>query len=123
MSPSGSPALNKWTLSWPATARRSQKYSNFVRVRSIERQHYCGSVYNIEANGPNHDYIANGIPVHNCLCRFDLEYAPFPNWQQALCYGVVHNRKIHLIPVQIYPDGFHAEGEFYPRVTKRRRAR
>jgi hypothetical protein len=38
-------------------------------------------------------------------------------------YGVVHNRKIHLIPVQIYPDGFHAEGEFYPRVTKRRRTR
>ncbi|KKL23405.1 hypothetical protein LCGC14_2425750, partial [marine sediment metagenome] len=62
-----------------------------------------------DASG-SHSYIENG-----CLCRFDLEYAPFPNWQQAFCYGVVKNNKVHLVPIQIYPDGFRAEGEFYPR--------
>jgi len=62
-----------------------------------------------DANG-SHSYIENG-----CLCLFNLEYAPFPNWQQAFTYGVVKNNKVHLVPVQIYPDGFRAEGEFYPR--------
>ena len=62
-----------------------------------------------DASG-SHSYIENG-----CLCSFNLEYAPFPNWQQAFTYGVVKNNKVHLVPVQIYPDGFRAEGEFYPR--------
>src|SRR3990170_4011182 len=30
-----------------------------------------------------HSYIENG-----CLCRMDLEYAPFPNWQHAFCVTV-----------------------------------
>lgn len=60
--------------------------------------------------GGSHSYIENG-----CLCRFDLEYAPFPNWQRAFTYGVVKNNKVHLVPVQIYSDGFRAEGEFYAR--------
>jgi hypothetical protein len=59
----------------------------------------------------SHSYIENG-----CLCRFNMEYAPFPNWQQAFTYGFVHNNKVHLVPVMIYADGFRAEGEFYPRV-------
>jgi len=59
----------------------------------------------------SHSYIENG-----CLCRFDLEYAAFPNWQQCFTYGVVAGNKVHLVPVQIYADGFRAEGEFYPRV-------
>ncbi|KKK80609.1 hypothetical protein LCGC14_2821780 [marine sediment metagenome] len=58
----------------------------------------------------SHSYIENG-----CLCRMDLEFAPFPNWQHAFTYGVVHNNKVHLHGVQIYPDGFRANGEFYPR--------
>ena len=62
-----------------------------------------------DASG-GHSYIENG-----CLCRFDLEYAPFPNWQQAFTYGVVKNNKVHLVPILIYPDGFRAEGEWYPR--------
>lgn len=62
-----------------------------------------------DASG-SHSYIENG-----CLCRFDLEYAPFPNWQQGFTYGVVEKGKVHLVLVQIYPDGFRAEGEFYPR--------
>ena len=44
-----------------------------------------------------------------------MEYNPFPNWQQAFTYGIVHNNKVHLMPVQIYPDGFRAEGQFYTR--------
>lgn len=58
----------------------------------------------------SHSYIENG-----CLCRFDMEYAAFPNWQQAFTYGVVYNNKVHLVPVQVYSDGFRAEGEFYRR--------
>jgi len=58
----------------------------------------------------SHSYIESG-----CLCRFDMEYSPFPNWQQAFTYGVVYNNKVHLVPVQIYSDGFRAEGEFYRR--------
>ena len=58
----------------------------------------------------SHSYIENG-----CLCRFDMEYAAFPNWQQAFTYGVVYNNRVHLVPVQIYDDGFRAEGEFYRR--------
>ena len=57
-----------------------------------------------------HSYIENG-----CTCLFNLEYAPFPNWQQAFTWGVVHNNKVHLKPTQIYSDGFDANGEFYPR--------
>lgn len=64
----------------------------------------------------SHSYIENG-----CLCLFNLEYAPFPNWQQAFTYGVVAKGKLHLVPVQIYPDGFRAEGEFYPRLKGNRR--
>jgi hypothetical protein len=59
----------------------------------------------------SHSYVENG-----CLCQFGLEYAPFPNWQQAFTYGVVHNNKVHLVPVMIYADGFRAEGEFYRRM-------
>ena len=58
----------------------------------------------------SHSYIENG-----CLCRFDMEYMAFPNWQQAFTYGIVNNNKVHLVPVQIYPDGFNAMGEFYER--------
>lgn len=58
-----------------------------------------------------HSYRENG-----CLCRLDLEYAPFPNWQHGFTYGVVHLNKLHLTTVPIYDDGFFAEGEFYPRL-------
>ncbi len=71
--------------------------------------HHFG-IYSWTDTRGSHSYIENG-----CLCRFDLEYAPFPNWQQAFTYGVVHNNKVHLFPIQIYPDGFRAEGEFYAR--------
>lgn len=67
-------------------------------------------VYSWTDSRHSHSYIENG-----CLCRTDLEYAPFPNWQHAFTYGVVHNNKVHLFPIQIYPDGFRAEGEFYAR--------
>lgn len=32
----------------------------------------------------DHSYISSG-----CLCRTDMEYAPFPNWQHGFTYGVV----------------------------------
>ncbi len=78
----------------------------------------CGHTHRISlygwanANG-SHSYIENG-----CLCRMDLEYAPFPNWQQAFSFGVVQNNKVHMNLVQIYPDGFRTEGEWYPRIEK-----
>lgn len=58
----------------------------------------------------SHSYIENG-----CLCLLELEYAPFPNWQQAFTVGTVFNNEIHLHPVQIYSKGFAVNGEFYPR--------
>jgi hypothetical protein len=72
--------------------------------------HHFG-VYSWTDSRGGHSYVENG-----CLCRMDLEFAPFPNWQQAFTYGVVHHNQVHLTPVQIYPKGFRAEGEFYPRV-------
>lgn len=71
--------------------------------------HRCSSYSWTDARG-SHTYIENG-----CLCLLGLEYAPFPNWQQAFTYGVVHKNKLHLVPVQVYPTGFRAEGEFYAR--------
>ncbi len=68
------------------------------------------SVYCWTNSKGSHSYVENG-----CLCRFDLEFAPFPNWQQAFTYGEVKNGKVHVKLVQIYPDGFIANGEFYPR--------
>lgn len=57
----------------------------------------------------SHSYIENG-----CLCRMDMEYSPFPNWQHSFSIGTVHRNKLHLTPVPIYPGhGFRAEGEFY----------
>ena len=67
-------------------------------------------IYSWTDSRNSHSYIENG-----CLCMTNLEYAPFPNWQHAFTYGVVHNNKVHLFPIQIYPDGFRAEGEFYAR--------
>lgn len=58
----------------------------------------------------SHSYVENG-----CLCLTELEYAPFPNWQQAFTYGVVQQKKLHTFPTQIYETGFMAEGEFYAR--------
>ena len=69
------------------------------------------SIYCWTTSRGSHSYVENG-----CLCRFDLEYAPFPNWQQAFTYGEVKNGKVHTKLVQIYPDGFIANGEFYPRI-------
>ena len=68
------------------------------------------SIYCWTTSRGSHSYVENG-----CLCRFDLEFAPFPNWQQAFSYGEVKNGKVHVKLVQIYPDGFIANGEFYPR--------
>ena len=68
------------------------------------------SVYCWTTPGDSHSYVENG-----CLCRFDLEFAPFPNWQQAFSYGEVKNGKVHMKLVLIYSDGFIANGEFYPR--------
>ena len=73
------------------------------------------SMYGWSDSKGSHSYIENG-----CLSRFDLEYAPFPNWQQAFTFGVVVNGEVHLVPVQIYPKGFRAEGIFYPRVKGRK---
>ncbi len=56
-----------------------------------------------------HAYYENG-----CLCQTEMEYMAFPNWQHGFSYGVVHRNKLHVVQVSIYPDGFYAEGEFYP---------
>jgi len=71
--------------------------------------HHFGIYSWTDAKG-SHSYIENG-----CLCRKNLEYAPFPNWQSAFTYGIVQRNKVHLFPTQIYEDGFFANGEFYPR--------
>ena len=71
------------------------------------------SVYSWSDSRGSHSYVENG-----CLCRMALEYAPFPNWQQAFTYGIVSNNKVHLHPVQVYNDGFRANGEFYPRIGR-----
>ncbi len=67
------------------------------------------STYSWTDTRGSHTYIENG-----CLCRMDLEFAPFPNWQHAFTYGVVHQNEVHLTLVRVYPKGFRAEGEFYP---------
>ena len=36
-----------------------------LKINSIHREHYCGSVYNIEVE-TNHNYFANNILVSNC---------------------------------------------------------
>ncbi len=69
------------------------------------------SVYGWANDSGSHSYIENG-----CLCKFDLEYAPNPNWQQAFTYGQVRNGKVHMTLTQIYTDGFYANGEWYPRM-------
>lgn len=58
----------------------------------------------------SHSYIENG-----CLCLLQLEYAPFPNWQQSFCTGIVFNNRLHLSPIRVYDDGFVVNGERYPR--------
>lgn len=58
-----------------------------------------------------HSYRESG-----CLCLLQLEYAPFPNWQHGFTYGTVYNNKLHLDTRPIYPDGFVANGEHYPRL-------
>jgi len=68
------------------------------------------SIYSWADSRGTHSYIENG-----CLCRLSLEYAPFPNWQQAFTFGIVQNGMLHVFPTQIYQTGFVANGEFYPR--------
>lgn len=91
--------------------------TNVARLMAIATgsSGYCGHTHRFNHYGfsdfrGSHSYIEGG-----CLCLLRLEYAPDPNWQQAFTYGVVHQNRLHLIPVRIYPDGFRAEGEFYPR--------
>ena len=72
--------------------------------------HRVNIVHWTDARG-THSYRESG-----CLCRMDLEFAPFPNWQHSISFGHVHYNKLHLTTVPIYEDGFRAEGEFYPRV-------
>ena len=76
------------------------------------------SVYSWTDSRGTHSYVENG-----CLCKIGLEYAPFPNWQQAFTYGVVNKGVVHLHPTAIYDTGFHANGEFYPRVKPKGRPR
>ena len=86
-----------------------------LMARATNSSGICGHTHRVNAvhwtdTRGSHSYRENG-----CLCRMDLEYAPFPNWQHALTYGVVHRGKLHLTTVSIFPEGMHAEGRFYPR--------
>jgi DNA polymerase III alpha subunit len=49
----------------------------WVRVRSVERQKYTGSVHNLTVSG-DHTYVADGVAVHNC--GYFLVVADFINW-------------------------------------------
>jgi DNA helicase-2/ATP-dependent DNA helicase PcrA len=40
-----------------------------VEVESVEREDYCGPVFDLEVE-PTHTYIANGVLVHNSIYRF-----------------------------------------------------
>ena len=72
--------------------------------------HRVNAVHWTDSRG-SHSYRENG-----CLCRMDLEYAPFPNWQHAVTWGVVHKNKLHLQTATIHPEGMRCEGVFYPRI-------
>lgn len=61
----------------------------------------------------SHTCIENG-----CLCRFDLEYAPHPNWAHGFTMGYIVNNQFHWNMVPIYPKGFTVNGEFYPVIRK-----
>lgn len=66
------------------------------------------STYSWTDSRSDHTYVENGA-----LCRFDLEYAPFPNWQHGFTYGVCYNGIFYITPTRVLPAGFRAEGEFY----------
>lgn len=40
------------------------------KIVKIERVKYTGTVYNLEVEG-DESYVAQGVVVHNCLCRKD----------------------------------------------------
>lgn len=87
-----------------------------LMARATNSSGICGHTHRVNAvhwtdTRGSHSYRENGS-----LCRMDLEYAPFPNWQHAFSYGIVHKNKLHVQTVSILEDGFRAEGQFYPRV-------
>ena len=72
------------------------------------------SVYCWTNASGTHSYTENG-----CLCSMEsMEYAANPNWQQAFSIGTVWKGKLHTQLVQIYPDGFAVNGEWYARGPK-----
>ena len=86
-----------------------------LMARATNSSGVCGHTHRVnqvhwtDTRG-SHSYRENG-----CLCRMDLEYAPFPNWQHSFSFGVVHKNKLHVQTVSVYPEGMRAEGVFYPR--------
>ena len=86
-----------------------------LMARATNSSGVCGHTHRInevhwtDTRG-SHSYRESG-----CLCRMDLEYAPFPNWQHAFSFGVVHKNKLHVQTVPIFPEGMRCEGAFYPR--------
>ena len=86
-----------------------------LMARATNSSGVCGHTHRInevhwtDTRG-SHSYRESG-----CLCHMDLEYAPFPNWQHAFSFGVVHKNKLHVQTVPIFPEGMRCEGAFYPR--------
>ena len=97
-------------------ASNSKAYPvNVARLKAVEtgssglcgHTHHCSSYSWTDERG-DHTYYENG-----CLCRFDLEYAAFPNWQHGFSYGEVRKNILHITQVRILDDGFKAAGEDY----------
>ena len=50
-----------------------------------------------------------------CTCLLSQSYNKRrPDWQQGFTIGEVHNNKLHVQLIHSYPDGFWADGKFWP---------
>lgn len=77
--------VKSWSRSW----RRCDE-GILIPIKTIERSHYTGPVYNLSCDG-DHTFIAEGVKVHNCELNDDLaeevktlgDLAPLPGPTQA----------------------------------------
>ena len=72
----GPPIRAEWKRR-PRTAPNRQEFSKLVRV---ERFEYVGEVetYDLEVEGPFHNFIANGIVTHNSVNEYSGRYSLMP---------------------------------------------
>jgi hypothetical protein len=75
LTPNGNVRKRAYSVNWTKNlnkidknrkGRWDYKEHQLCKIRNIEEEYYCGSVYNLEVEG-DHTYIVNGIIVHNCF--------------------------------------------------------